>query len=238
MGLGELLTKKRIAFLLLFSLVAFIGYQINFSPILGMENQSFTLFQFFGPIAGGFLGPIFGAIAVLITEAINFIAFGKTISFFGFARLFTIAFAAIYFGTHLKSLKGKIAIIIPLVCILLFSLHPVGQQVWFFSLFWLIPLIGKLYPFKLGKLVARGFGATFTAHAIGTTAFIYAFPTTAAFWVALIPIVLFERSMFAAGIAVSFVAFNTVLAKLEHLLPSEVIQIDPKYVLSKKLFRA
>ena len=44
--------SKKIFFVLLFGFITLVGSQINFSAIVGAENQAFTLFQFFGPIAG------------------------------------------------------------------------------------------------------------------------------------------------------------------------------------------
>ena len=66
MDAQKIFSRKGIIFLLLFSVLSLIGMNINFSKLVGAENQFFTLFQFFGPIAGSFLGPIAGALSVLI----------------------------------------------------------------------------------------------------------------------------------------------------------------------------
>jgi len=80
MDLNNLFTKKRLVFIAIFTVLVLVGKQINFSPLVGAENQFFTLFQFFGPIAGGFLGAVVGGIAVLFAELIDFFIVGKEAS--------------------------------------------------------------------------------------------------------------------------------------------------------------
>ena len=77
MKLNKLMTKKGLLFLIIFSVLVFVGDRINFSKLVGAENQFFTLFQFFGPIAGSFLGPIVGVFSVLIAEASSYLLLGK-----------------------------------------------------------------------------------------------------------------------------------------------------------------
>lgn len=225
---NELLTTKRIAFILLFTILAFIAAQINFSQILGTENQTFTLFQFFGPTAGAFLGPVFGVISVLLAESINFLLLGKAFEPLNILRLTPMLFAAFYFGTYAKK---NYAAVVPLVCMVAFWLHPVGSQVWFYPLYWLIPIVSHVFFSKM--LFARSLGATFTAHSIGSVLFLYTIPTEAGLWATLVPIVAFERLMFAAGIAVSFLAFNYLLSKLPSKLTAGSLNIDTNYLLAK-----
>ena len=61
----KIFTPKRILFIALFTALVYLGSQVNFSALIGADNQFFTLFQFFGPIAGSFLGPIYGTLTVL-----------------------------------------------------------------------------------------------------------------------------------------------------------------------------
>ena len=221
-----MLSPKKILFILAFSLLVLIGSQINFSPLVGAENQFFTLFQFFGPTAGAFLGPVVGASSVLLAELANFLFVGKEFSIINLFRLTPMVLAAIYFGS--KTLREKrIVSAVPLIAMVAFWLHPVGQEAWFYALYWLIPIVATLKP----NLLSRSLGATFTAHAVGSVAFLYAVPTTPALWISLIPIVAMERGLFALGIATSYVVFNTVMAKLH--LP--VFEVNPRYVISKKL---
>jgi hypothetical protein len=215
---------KQILAVLLFTLLVLIGSQINFSSVLGAENQAFTLFQFFGAIPGLLLGPLFGAIAVFSAELIKFIVFGTELNWINVFRLFPMILAAIYFGSKKMNLTAFISI----ACMALFIMHPIGQQAWIYSLYWLIPLGAMLFT---KNLFFKSLGATFTAHSIGSIVWLYSFPSTPEFWLMLIPIVAIERLLFASGISISYIAFNTLLSRIEHILPFE---IDSKYVLNRK----
>ena len=228
--------KKKYLFVVLFIALVFIGKKINFSPLVGAENQFFTLFQFFGPIAGSFLGPLFGAISVLGAELIDFFVVGKGMSAVNLLRLTPMIFAAYYFG---MKRKYSVGILVPLLAIGLFVLHPVGREVWFFSLYWLIPIVISVLPATYSQnLVLKSFGATFTAHAVGGALWVWTVPMTAAAWVTLIPIVAFERSLFALGIAGSYIAVNSVLdyvvEKFKVALPSSVLFLNEKWALLKR----
>jgi len=222
----NVMSARGLGFVLLFSAAALFASGINFSQALGAPNQTFTLFQFMGPIAGGFLGAGAGVLSVLLAQAISFVLMGKEIELINVLRLLPMLFAALYFA---KYSKGKLTqAIVPLACMALFIAHPIGQQAWVYSLYWLIPVIVLVLP---ENLFLRSLGSTFTAHAIGGIIWLYFIPTNPAFWMALIPIVAFERTLFALGITGSYYAFNTVLAKAEAAAKSGVLSIDRRYVL-------
>ncbi|MFA6907667.1 MAG: hypothetical protein WC263_02465, partial [Candidatus Micrarchaeia archaeon] len=100
-----------------------------------------------------------------------------------------------------------------------------------YSLYWLIPAIALALP---EHLLLRSLGSTFTAHAIGGVIWIYSFPTTPAFWMMLIPIVAFERLLFALGISGSYIAFNTLFARVEAVAKSGLLDIDRRVVLFRQ----
>jgi len=227
MKIENVLSAKGLAFVMLFSLLVLAGNSVNFSPILGgAANQSFTLFQFIGPVAGGFLGAGIGALSVLLAEVVSFVWLGKSISLLNIALLAPMLFATAYFAMYSR---GKFAgAAVSLLCMAAFIAHPVGQQAWIYSLYWLIPAIALALP---EHLFLRSLGSTFTAHSIGSVVWLYAFPSTPAFWLALIPVVAFERFMFASGISVSYVALNAAFARVEAIAKSGVIAIDRRYAI-------
>ncbi|MBI4454199.1 hypothetical protein HY636_06145 [Candidatus Woesearchaeota archaeon] len=240
------LTKKHILFILIFAALVFIGSRINFSPLVGANNQFFTLFQFFGPIAGAFLGPIFGAVSVLGSEIADYLIAGKAFTLINVIRLTPMLFAAYYFGRKYNITSKIAAIVVPLIAIFAFVMHPVGRTVWFFSLYWTIPIIIVLLPEKYSHHFSlKSLGATFTAHSVGGAAWIWAIPMTAEQWIALIPVVAFERTLFALGIAGSYLIMNTVLDKamdklkdkFKWTIPADVLHINKAYVITKKMFR-
>ena len=228
MKFDKLITKKGILFLFVFSVLVFVSDKVNFSKLVGAQNQFFTLFQFFGPVAGAFLGPVVGVLSVLIAEITSKIVNHATFDLITILRLTPMLFAAWYFGTK----KDKISFLIPVAAIILFVAHPVGRQAWFFSLFWTIPIIIKLLPKKYSeKVFLKSMGATFTAHAVGGAMWNYIVPMTKAAWIALIPVVIYERLLFSIGIAVSFVLLNTLLDKLDSKTKAEYVNVDKRYVL-------
>jgi hypothetical protein len=196
--------KKSFLFLALFTILGFLALQIPASTLAG-SGAKFTLFDAFAPIAGGFLGSIPGAISVLVMQLLNLAWHGFHITDAGtIIRLFPIVFAAIYFGR-----KTPVNVIIPLLAMAVFIANPVGRSVWYFSLFWLIPVAAYFYQEK--SLIVRALGATFAAHAVGGAIWIWVFHLPKAVWVGLIPIVAMERLMFAAGIIISYLVVNNVL---------------------------
>src|SRR3989338_1329003 len=272
MKLNKLMTKKGMLFLLIFTALVFAGDKLNFSKLIGAENQFFTLFQFFGPIAGAFLGPVVGVISVLIAEVASKIVGNASWDFVTVLRLAPMLFAAWYFGTK----KDKISFAVPIIAIALFVVHPVGRQVWYFSLFWTIPILMKLFSKysekiiinavlvaiasialvmspalrnmwiiigfaavmvlfnKFSSLSSKSLGATFTAHAVGGAMWNYLVPMTPAAWIALIPIVIFERLIFASGITISFIGINTLLDRLDTKTKADYVNVDKKHVLFRQ----
>jgi len=237
MNLKEFFTTKRLIFIALFAVFAFITQRINFSALVGAENQFFTVFQFFGPIAGAFLGPVVGVIAVFLAEVTDFFVVGKELTLINVARLAPMLFATYFFATMNSSQRTKVfKIFVPLAAIALFILHPVGREAWFFSLYWTIPIIAVLLPKKYSNsVIARSLGATFTAHAVGGALWAWTVPMTAGQWIGLIPVVAYERLLFAAGIGISYVAFNVlfdkVLDKLKIEIPADVLRIEKKFTI-------
>ncbi len=236
-------SEKQVFFTIIFSFAALLAQQINFSamvmPLGVKESPFFTLFQFFAPIAGAFLGGFAGVAAVLLaqiaTAAINIFALGKQVGAWTFFGVLPMLFAAWYFSQGKEN--AKTSALVALGAISLFLLHPVGREVWYFAaMFWMIPIAAKLLLPE--NLLAKSLGATMAAHAVGGSMWIWVFPTTAAYWVGLVPVVAFERSMFAAGIAVSYVAMNTLLYHATEKTGSKtmraiasVLHVNPKYAL-------
>lgn len=203
--------QKKLFFLVLFTLVGFIALQIPFNKLVG-SNVSFTLFDFFGPIAGAFLGPIFGIFSVLAVEVGNMLMKHSPWTTGAIIRLFPTLFAVYYFATVAKQGGGKWILTVPILAILAFIAHPIGRQVSYYALmFWSIPLIA--YKFRK-NLFMKSLGATFTTHAVGGAVWIWAFNLKAAVWTSLIPVVIEERILFASGIAASYLIVKFTLSYL------------------------
>lgn len=189
-------------------------------------NQYFTLVQTFAPTMGAFFGPVLGAGVVLVAELFSFVFNAKEVSLINILRLSPMLFAAAYFALYTK--KAKLGVLAPLVCIALFLMHPVGAAAWPFALFWLVPVAALAFP---QNLLLRSYGATFSAHAIGSALWLYTIPTDAAYWIGLMPIVLVERTVFAAGISASYYLVTTVASRVEAIRKSMLVKIEPQYSL-------
>lgn len=219
----EKMKKNQLIFISVFTVIGLIALQIPFTRLLG-SNVRFTLFDLIAPTAGAFIGTIPGIISVFLMQSINIAIHGATLANLGgFIRLFPTLFAVAYFAK-----KRTINIIIPLLCILVFNLNPIGRSAWQYSLFWLIPIAAHFFrknPANSGAgLFIKSLGATFTAHAVGGAAWVWAFGLTKEIWLALIPQVIMERIIMAAGITVSYLAlvkvFNFLKAKKVIAIPA------------------
>ncbi|MCX6807056.1 MAG: hypothetical protein NT135_02990 [Candidatus Berkelbacteria bacterium] len=221
--------RKKLLFVVLFIILGLIALRIPFTHIVGSKS-TFTAFDFMAPITGGFLGSWFGVLAVLVVELINFFIKGMHLDVTTFVRFFPMLFAAIYFGTKRREIG-----LVPLVCIVLFLIHPIGRQVYYYPLaFWLLPALLVLLK---KRLLANSLGATMTAHAVGSTAFLYAFNLPVNVWKSLMTIVPFERLTFALGIALSYLVINNVLNYLVEKQHISLFQplVNQKLVFSKAL---
>ena len=209
--------KKKLLFLILFFITGLILSQIEFTPLAG-PNVHFTLFDFFAPIAGGFLGATLGIVSVLAVSLTNLISTGSY-ELGSIIRLFPILFAVYYFGLPVNKRSGKLFLIVPLLAIVNFWSHPQGREAWYFALYWLVPVVSY---FKRDILYLRALGATFTAHAVGSAAWIWAFNLPSSVWQGLVPIVAYERTLFAGGITISYLVFSYILKYLtaKKILPS------------------
>lgn len=191
--------KKQVWLVAGFAVLGLIALQFSVSHLAGSRAQ-FTVFDAFAPAIGGFLGGIPAIIAVALAEIANFLAHGSQALDAGtIIRFFPILMAVFYFAK-----KTQWSFVVPLVAIFLFNLNPVGRSVWYFSLFWLIPVV--MYFFQDRWVLARALGATFAAHAVGGALWVWFFHLPREVWISLIPVVIIERLLFAAGITVSYLA--------------------------------
>lgn len=204
----QFITKKHALFIAVFVIFGFIALQLPVTQLVGSKVK-FTMYDAFAPVTGSFIGSIPGVIAVFFMQFFNFLVHGAQIEDAGtIVRFFPMLFAVLYF-----SKKMRINLIVPALAIAAFIAHPMGRTVWYFSLFWLIPLVAHFFRDRF--LLARALGATFTAHAVGGALWIWVFALPASVWNGLIPVVIAERLLFALGMCGSFILVNNLLGFLE-----------------------
>lgn len=220
----QFVTKKNMLFIAIFVALGFITLQIPVAQLAGSKAK-FTVYDAFAPVAGAFIGSIPGVIAVFLMQFFNFLAHNASIEDAGtIIRFFPMLFAVLYFAK-----KNKLNILIPAVAIAAFIAHPIGREVWYFALFWIIPILAHFFRDRF--LLARALGATFTAHAVGGALWIWVFALPAPAWNSLIPVVIAERLLFALGISGSFILVNNFFGLLEKKnLLNIGFRVDQKYL--------
>ncbi len=206
-------TKRiiKIIFSIFSAILFFYFTKVKFGPILGTPMM-FSLSVFFGPTLAKIFGIGFGTLTIIFTHIIGLIIGVYKIKVESIFVFIPIIFAGIYFSRIFKN--DKKLIFIPLICILLFILHPIGRTVWYYSCFWFIPIflslfknkLDKILKFPIFKIFGYSLGSAFVDHALGSVIYLYLLQIPARFWIAAIPMVMFERSMIAAGIELCYFA--------------------------------
>lgn len=226
--------SNKIIFLLIFVVIGYVALQLPIATIKG-SKVPFTAFDLFAPISGAFLGSIWGVLAVIVMQAGNLVLHGfsgvdqtNILKLIATLRFLPMIAGVLYFVLRFRF--NNLILAIPLLSIFAFNLHPIGRSVWFYSLFWLIPL--AVWPFRERFLLLRSLGSTFCAHAVGGAVWIWAFNLPAKVWVSLIPVVIMERLIFAFGISASYILVNNILGYLSSKkLISKSIAVDKRYLL-------
>ncbi|MCK4265571.1 hypothetical protein KAW80_04405 [Candidatus Babeliales bacterium] len=96
-------------------------------------------------------------------------------------------------------------IVVPVICMTLFLMHPIGYSSFPYSFYWFVPIVffilnyNKVMHSKFGIRFSAALSSTFIAHALGSVIYLYSFDTSALLWLSLIPIVAFERLVIAGG---------------------------------------
>lgn len=170
---------------------------IKVSFLLGSQMIWFSGVNSVLPLAGAF-GGVLGAGLVFLMRQILHLVFFKTVSLSFLAMCIPGFCASLYWATN----HYVIRLLLPIACMGLFIAHPVGSQAFFYSLYWLIPVVLYFVPRK--SLFLHALGSTFVAHAVGSVIWCYTVPMTVGMWTALMPIVILERVLFAFGMVVAY----------------------------------
>lgn len=165
---------------------------IKINVLLGAKTAIFSGFSLGGPLVGLYSGMGLGAGLFLVRRILHCAYMGSSLF-----SPFSLYLPTLGGGFYFKSTSYWIRVVVPSICMVLFVMHPVGVQAWYYAAYWLTPLI--LYGLQSRSLFATALGATFVQHAIGSVLWLYLMPTTAAVWTALLPIVVIERLVCALG---------------------------------------
>lgn len=90
------------------------------------------------------------------------------------------------------------SMVLPIICLVLFLIHPVGQQAWSYPLYWFIPMM--IYVAGYNNIFLKALESVFVAHAVGSVIWLYTHDMSSDIWLGLIPLVPVERLLMALGI--------------------------------------
>lgn len=180
--------------------VALSACFIPFNWLVGSYATFFSFSTITLPALGYHLS-LFYVILAFLTKGL-FVA--PALKFFALRRLPLLAATIVL---RKETFIGSV--LIPLVCMALFCMHTVGGQVFYYSLYWLIPV--ALYAAPVDSLLSRSLQASFVAHAVGSVVWLYTKPIAPALWTALMPVVPVERILLALGMYSMVYVFGKIL---------------------------
>ena len=185
------------------------------SFIVGSRFSFFSLINITGPIAG-ILGGLSGIITALISRILINIVFFKLSVFTSLISFLPHSISSLYWINNTKNKNLFFNLFIPLINLIIFSalsikIYSFSSYAWVYSLFWLMPisisLLNKFYKDNkyLNNKFLLSLGTTFCAHSVGSVTWLISGYLSnnlllAKEWLALMPIVLIERVLFASGI--------------------------------------
>lgn len=190
----------------LLTITTMITRLMKCTPIIGSSSLLFSLSSCVMPL-GALCGGYFGLCMTVAFSALHSIVFAKKaffLTFFGIITLLRVP--TVIAALFLKNKSAVFAWSISFVCIALFLVHPQGYLAAPYALYWFIPPLLSLI-FK-DIFFAQCLSATLLQHAVGSVIFLYKTDMIAAHWYALIPVVAFERLLFASGMVIAYHAIT------------------------------
>ena len=197
-----------------------IASLIKISFMVGSKAIFFSGSSVVGPLLGACTNIWMCSAAFILRMGISFWLRGA----------FTGALSALHIPGWLAALSWArpsfaTKVFVPLACMLLFMAHPTGGQVWFYALYWLIPM--GLYLCNCRSIFAQSLSATFIAHAVGSVIHVYTISMAPGNWLLLMPIVPVERLLFASAMTVLYYGIvwvrDTTIIKIARVMHSNVV---------------
>jgi hypothetical protein len=182
---------------------------INISAVFGI-SRAFGLFSMVAPVTGVSGAGLLGLFCALVrrflwhhSDAVSWVVRA--------AHVPTICATAYWSFSH-----AAIRILIPIVCMILFWLHPIGAQAWPYALYWFIPILVYI-PSTKNNIFCTALGSTFVAHGVGSVITLYLMSAlTPAQWLALIPVVAVERLICATVMFASYYGFTWLMRNIAY----------------------
>lgn len=170
---------------------------VKLSHIIGSWASFFSVNSIGVPMIGVCAGLSTGLLSTVVRAGVRLMLYGTSPLRFLVYHIPGVCASGYWFVD-----SKLVRIVLPLICMGLFVLHPVGQHAPEYALYWLIPVIIGFFSNR--SVFMRALAATFMAHAIGSVIWLYTISSTPIMWHALIPIVAVERLVFASGMSVVY----------------------------------
>lgn len=222
-------------FSIMFSALFIVLSKIKLTPIFGTETQ-FSAVAFFGPTLSSLLGFKIGILTIFLGQIFGiFAGLYQTKSLINLLTFFPVLFSGIYLSKNLEG--NKKLVLVPLACITAFILHPIGRKVWFYSLFWLIPVLITSLRDKIEDLIGNpipktytySLASTFVGHAVGSITYLYLMEIPAKFWIQSIPMVPVERLIMAGGITFTYLAIKKSIKTIKEIAIPQLEEVPVKF---------
>ena len=175
--------------------VLFLLSLLKIGAISGSILSSFSFGNMVGPLFGLYLG-LPAALALYASRIFIKGAFLGSTILSPLSLYLPTMFASAYWARNSVVTR----LLVPLACIVLFNVHSVGVQAFYYSFYWLIPV--ALYFVKEKNIFMHAVASTFIAHAVGSVLWLYWLPMQPAMFAALMPVVIIERFVMASGMVV------------------------------------
>jgi len=166
---------------------------VPFNWIVGSLQATFSLSSMIAPVIAEQYGLAWISLFLFSKSMFSVSCFSVPAMCLFFAHRLSLLFASRAFQKR----EFSTSILLPSVCMMLFSYHEAGRVAWFYSLYWLIPMV--LFFIKDWQW-SRALSASFIAHAVGSVVWLYTHSIPAPVWIGLIPVVFVERLLIASGI--------------------------------------
>ena len=184
---------------------------IKFSFIVGSKRLFFSAINITGPLLGHY-GGLSTSILMMLKRSFSSKSKILTLAYSsgnGFFNPLVYHIPIVIASGYWFSSNKLIRLCLPLLCMLLFIVHPVGREAFFYSWYWLIPVVIHFLPVQMA--FTEALGTTFLAHGVGSVVMLYYTPMPAEYWLGLMPIVIVERLLFASGMTLIFYGSNWVM---------------------------
>lgn len=182
--------NKILAFLVSFLMICF-AHMIPISYIVGSYGSFFSATTIAAVLISKYSS---------LWSLVLFLFHLKKCSFIHFLYFLIKRMPLFFSAWSYKSGHVMVEIFIPLFCMILFMLHPIGACAWLYTTYWLIPLL--LHFNKNKNLFLKALSAVFVAHSVGSVIWLYTHEMQSEIWLNLIPVVAIERFLMAITITV------------------------------------